>query len=208
MAWLFSVIAKTRKGLNIIEKTKGRWFWYLIVIGLIVFAVWGVSIQNYYFGIPFALLIIFGGLLNGMHSCRALLGFWFLIYAILLAGCYFGVMQGKSILQFEHSVLFEILLTVLLFIAWSFMIGVADHDVGTLAAKVVNTITTIAGILLSISVAFGVIGAQAFIWNTIQAAALYILLPFVIAGYAAALFKDIQIYWEKRYGSSIDEMKK
>lgn len=198
MGKIFSGITAARNALDSIDKKIGKWVWWLAATGCIALAIYGVYIHNYLFCFPLVGLIIFAMLLYGMHSCRILLLFWLFLFFVLVIGLTL-IFYSKSVTLPDRSVLFEITLAVFLTLVWSVSIGVADHDVGKMAAAVVNTLTTVLLIILGVLIAYGEHLQTSPIWNQIETAALYILLPFVIAGYVAALFKESQIYWEKKY---------
>ena len=151
----------------------------------------------------FAIIMLFAGtLFAGTGSVRYLLLFWLLAFIAML--CY-GIVFAEELMRTGAESSFTGIFAAAAgtTILWCISIGISEHDVGKLAAGIINTMTTCILIVLSVLGAYRTAGAG--LWGFLQKGELFQLiclngvLPFVIAGYIAALFKEMQIYIEKKY---------
>lgn len=171
----------------------------------IVGAALALTYNNYLWIAVLTLLLIGYLCLKGINSCKWFLIAWAMLYLIAAGGSIAIVsLSARELPMFNHSMLFQCLLhSILLSILWIFSIGISEHDVGKMATQIINTITTVLLIIVNLCYAYGVANHTFLFspkeWEIVQVADLYFLVPFVIAGYLAALFKDMQIYWEKRH---------
>ncbi|HBU13260.1 MAG TPA: hypothetical protein DEB31_11265, partial [Clostridiales bacterium] len=154
----------------------------------------------------FTILGILFGFILGMHSCKLLLKFWLASSFLLAVYCIGSIFIGRGALidTNAQNMWYIALLTILISFVWVFSIGLVDHAAGKMAALIVNTITTILLIVINVLAAYGMNTPDQFVlpadtWSQLQMGGLYALLPFVVAGYLAALFKEMQIYWEKQH---------
>ena len=141
---------------------------------------------------------------GAMHSCRTLLICW------TLFGFLFGLIVSELLLQAQTATHHRGLVYYIIFVSsyllfWIYMTAIADHDVAKIACVIVNTCTTL--MLLGFNVLFMCIAAQGYtVEGVLLVSAVFqlyinlLLLPITISGYMAGLVKEVQIYWENKYG--------
>ena len=194
--WLRKKLGKIREKLSR-GKTKG------VILAVVLAAALFLTLVSAKTATFFVMFVIFmGALFMGTGSVRYLLLFWMLSFGAMLG--YGFIVAAELIYSAAASSFIGIfVLTAGTTILWCVSIGVADHDVGKLAAGIINTMTTCVLIVLSVLGAYDALGEGSWISDQLgkmlQLVALNGVLPFVIAGYIAALFKEMQIYVEKKY---------
>ena len=122
-----------------------------------------------------------------LYSCRAL----FLALAAFLTvslGTMLLIVNGMG--SFTDAYIGGLLILLLL---WMLIGGLADYEVAKMSSEIMNTITTLA--VLVINVLTGWLGIDAKLQFAVNVA----VLPLVAAGYLTAILKEMQAYWEKRY---------
>lgn len=145
--------------------------------------------------------------LRNLDSCRLLLFVWFAGGIIFFTALTLALRWAFGITLDDYPVLQYVSFTLVYTLFWCFSIGTAEDDAGKMAAQIVNTSTTVLTIVINV-IALYAIERDSMIsewpWAQAQAYSLFLLLPVVSSGYAAALFKDAQIYWRKKYQSRMD----
>ncbi len=129
----------------------------------------------------------------------------------LLAGIVFALtVCAEYEKYFQETVRMSGYLIFVLFYTAFFIFTIlfANDDPAKLALNILNTMTTLVTIIFNIGILMmslmreGQQGSLLFSSNEINGMALLvnlILLPFLSAGYVSLLFKEMQVYWRKKY---------
>lgn len=141
------------------------------------------------------------GTCTSLHSCRRLLVCW-LVQGVLFAGCIVSLVPALPERP-ERTIIQYTVFTLVFTVFWVVTTGAADHSAAKMACAIVNTLTTI--LLVLITVLFGwssyQMGLDPYLaerFGALQYWSVVILLPLVFGGYLAALLKEIQLYVEKK----------
>ena len=177
-----------------------KYRWGIAAIFLLVCAVLYISKQ-----FLFLLIFIFScGFLWELHqsitSCRRLLLCW-LNYGMLFSVAVSGKLASFGSIPQRWQELSRYGVFVLLFtVFWCVTVCVADHNVGKMAASIINTGTTILLLVTQFLCSYASRHSGylvTFLSDEVQFYSLVILLPLVAAGYLAALAKEVQMYLER-----------
>ena len=138
-------------------------------------------------------------------SCRRLALCWMIggmgFFMLFTDGV--NILAGETQISSSFSDLAVISIYYSIF--WCYSIGIADDGAGKLAAQAVNTITTLLTVVIGLLAANGADKYPGIPWERIQTKLITALLPLVVCGYIAALLKEAQIYWRKKYGGKEPE---
>ena len=174
----------------------------IFLIGIFIFIATNYSVFNIITLFIFGIVVTVNYICKALHSCKCLLGCWFMYGFFFSVGATNVATMLDVAIQFPE--IFYIIAVLPFVITWIFLALLADDDVAKLAGNIMNTITTI--LLLIINVVYIHVttlpDASSFtIWLStgLQQLSMLCLLPIVAAGYLSVLFKDIQIYWRKKY---------
>ncbi len=151
-----------------------------------------------------AAYLAFCGFVRALSSCRSLLLAWMLL--IFAAGINQFALSVPDVYRYFVWVM-------LMCLFWMLSGGMADYETAKMASLIINTITTIAVIVGNVFVGwFGRLPEFSFIpsivWEQLQYELNLLILPFVLAGYLTALWKEIQVYWEKRHPEELPKDRK
>jgi hypothetical protein len=171
-----------------------------------------------FIGLVLLLLAYFFFLSTSYFSCRR-----FLLCLLIngtVSGCLlaFYVSRALHAVSVDRSEVFAyILYTLAIVFAWCSASLVADDAPAKLALSIVNTLLTIAAILINIAAVYTATFMKELAVGSIYANspfdAYFMLLfnlaelPFVAAGYLALLTKDMQIYWKKQQKEKSEKRK-
>lgn len=185
-------------------------------IGLGAIAVFALMLGNYYRDPKtLAIILCFALILfyihkasSSLHSCRKLLLFW-LAYSTLFASSAAAMLPRLQCGFFDAMayISFVFLYTLM----WLSLAGAADDEPVKMGCEIVNTVTTIALIVINVLAIWGernlaFLEPFRFNWSILQYYSTIILLPLVVAGYLASMLKSIQIY-QKQNGHTTESGK-
>ena len=174
------------------KRTRKSFFGALIVVIILSCYIAILRFPDYAstFYLVFIISMLIYSILYGLQSCSSFFRVW--VFSIVAAIFVAGAAGLGEHIAWTGAIIFAALVCM-------FTGALANYDTAKLATNIVNTLTTLVVMVVNVLAAWrftrGELSDSGL--ATVQYEVNSAVLPYAVAGYLTALFKDIQVYWEE-----------